>query len=144
MGKLRVWHTCTVVRSSTWKEGRVEGRRRASNGKQRSSQLRRNIKGHAKDFRFYHVSSGEYSILKRGCTQHGEIYVFKCPFWGAWVAQSVKHLTSAQVMISWFVSSSPTWGSVLTAQSLEPVSDSVSPSLSAPPLLVLCLFLSHK
>ena len=35
-------------------------------------------------------------------------------------------------------------GSVLTAQSLEPASDSVSPSLSAPPLLVLCLSLSLK
>ena len=34
---------------------------------------------------------------------------------GAWVAQSVELPTSAQVMISWFVSSSPTMGSVLTA-----------------------------
>ena len=50
--------------------------------------------------------------------------------WGAWVAQSVKRLTSAQVMILWSVSSSPALGSVLTAQSLEPASDSVSPSLS--------------
>ena len=49
--------------------------------------------------------------------------------WGAWVAQSVKHPTSAQVMISRSVSSSPASGSVLPAQSLEPVSDSVSPSL---------------
>ena len=49
---------------------------------------------------------------------------------GAWVAQSVKRPTSAQVMISRSVSSSPTSGSVLTARSLEPVSDSVSPSLS--------------
>ena len=48
---------------------------------------------------------------------------------GAWVAQSVKRLTSAQVMILRSVSSSPASGSVLTAQSLEPVSDSVSPSL---------------
>ena len=62
--------------------------------------------------------------------------------WGAWVAQSVKRPTSAQVMISWFVGSSPVSGSVLTAQSLEPVSDSVSPPLSAPPLLMLCLSLS--
>ena len=61
---------------------------------------------------------------------------------GAWVAQSVKHLTSAQVMISWFVGSSPASGSVLTARSLEPASDSVSPSLSAPPLLMLCLSVS--
>ena len=39
---------------------------------------------------------------------------------GAWVAQSVKRLTSAQVMISWFVGLSPMLGYVLTAQSLEP------------------------
>ena len=51
------------------------------------------------------------------------------------VVQSVERPTSAQVMISHSVSSSPTLGSVLTAQSLEPASDSVSPSLSAPPLL---------
>ena len=37
---------------------------------------------------------------------------------GAWVAQSVKHLTSAQVTISQFVSSSPTSGSLLSVQSL--------------------------
>ena len=54
---------------------------------------------------------------------------------GAWVAQWVKRPTSAQVTISRSVSSSPASGSVLTAQSLEPVSDSVSPSLSAPPPL---------
>ena len=63
---------------------------------------------------------------------------------GPWVAQSVEHLTLAQVMILWLMSSSPTLGSVLTAQSLEPASDSVSPSLSAPPLPVLCLSLSQK
>ena len=50
------------------------------------------------------------------------------------MAQSVKHPTSTQVMISRFVSSSPPSGSVLTAQSLEPALDSVSPSLSAAPL----------
>ena len=60
------------------------------------------------------------------------------------MAQSVKHLTSAQVTISRFVGSSPPSGSALTAQSLEPASDSVSPSLSAPPLLMLCLSLSLK
>ena len=52
---------------------------------------------------------------------------------GAWVAQSVKRPTSAR---------SPSHG--LMAQSLEPVSDSVSPSLSAPPLFMLCLSLSQK
>ena len=48
--------------------------------------------------------------------------------WGTWVAQSVERPTSAQVTIPRFVGSSPASGSVLTAQSLEPVSDSVSPS----------------
>ena len=58
------------------------------------------------------------------------------------MAQSVKRPTSAQVVISQSVSSSPTSGSVLTAQSLEPALDSVSPSLPSPPLLMLCLCLS--
>ena len=58
------------------------------------------------------------------------------------MAQSVKCPTSAQVMISQFVSLSPMSGSVLIAQSLEPASDSVSPPLSAPPMLMLYLFLS--
>ena len=61
--------------------------------------------------------------------------------WGAWVAQLVECPTSAQVMICQFVSSSPMSGSVLTAQSLEPASDSVSPTPSAPPQLVLFLCL---
>ena len=64
--------------------------------------------------------------------------------WGDQAAQLVERLTSAQVMISPSMSSSPTSGSVLTAQSLEPASDSVSPSLSAPPPHILCLSLSQK
>ena len=59
------------------------------------------------------------------------------------VAQSVKCATSAQVMISQSVSSSPASGSVLTAQSLEPASDSVSPSLCPSPIM-LCLSLCVK
>ena len=55
--------------------------------------------------------------------------------WGGQVAQSVKRPTSAQVMISRSVSSSPALGSVLTVQSLEPASDSVSSSFYAPPHL---------
>ena len=51
-------------------------------------------------------------------------------------------LTSVQVMISRFMSSSPASGPVLAAQSLEPDLDSVSPSLSAPPPLTLCFCLS--
>ena len=63
----------------------------------------------------------------------------------AWVAQSVKHLTLAQVMISQLVGSSPMSGPVLTAQSLEPASDSVSSSLSFSPLAhVLSLSVSQK
>ena len=49
---------------------------------------------------------------------------------GTWVAQSVEHPTSAQVMISQFASLSPVSGSVLMAQSLELASDSVSLYLS--------------
>ena len=60
------------------------------------------------------------------------------------MAQSVKRPTLAQVTISQFVGSSPALSSVLTARSLEPASDSVSPPLSAPPLLMLCLSLSQK
>ena len=56
---------------------------------------------------------------------------------GTWVAQSVNSAILAQVTISRFVSSSAKSGSVLTAQSLEPASDSVSLSVSAPPLLSL-------
>ena len=47
--------------------------------------------------------------------------------WGAWVAQSVERPTSAQVMVSQFMGSSPTLGSLLSAQSL---------------LWILCLSLS--
>ena len=59
------------------------------------------------------------------------------------MAQLVKHLTSARVMVSQSVNSSPVSGSVLTPQSLELASDSVSPSLSAPLPLELCLSLSR-
>ena len=60
-------------------------------------------------------------------------FLLKYNCWGVWVAQSVKCPTSAQVTISQSVSSSPASGSVLTAWSLEPASDSVSSSLSDPP-----------
>ena len=58
------------------------------------------------------------------------------------MAQSVKRLTSAQVMVSQFAGSNPAMGSVLTAQSLEPASDSVSPSVSVSPPLTRSLSLS--
>ena len=63
----------------------------------------------------------------------------------SWVAQSVKCHTLAQVMISWFLTSNPSSGSVPTAQSLKPTLDSVSPSLSLPsPAHTLFLSLSFK
>ena len=67
-------------------------------------------------------------------------------YWGAWVAQLVERLTSAQVMTSRFMGSGPAWGSVLTSQSLEAALDSVSPSLCSSPThtLSLCLSLSLK
>ena len=57
------------------------------------------------------------------------------------MAQSVKRPTSAQVMILWFMGSSPVWGSVLTAQSLE-LLQIFSPSLSLcpSPIHALSLF----
>ena len=58
------------------------------------------------------------------------------------MAQLVKHLSLAQVMISQFVGSSPMLGSVQTAQSLECTSDSVSPSLSVHPPFIFILSLS--
>ena len=71
------------------------------------------------------------------------IFKFTLLFWGTWVAELVEHLTSTQVMISWFVGSSPC-RALLTAQSLEPASDSVSPSLSVPSLLAHSLPLKNK
>ena len=68
----------------------------------------------------------------------------RAKLWVAWVAQSVKHPTSAQVMISQSVGSSPAWGCVLIAQSLETASDSVSPSLSDLLLLTICVSISQK
>ena len=79
----------------------------------------------------------------RFCSTSQELTIEVCNR-GTWVAQWRKCPTSAQVMISQFVNLSLMSGSVLTAQSLEPALDSVSPSLSAPPSLMLCLSLSQK
>ena len=69
--------------------------------------------------------------------QSGDI---KVGMWGAWVAQSVKRLPSARVMILQSVTSSPTLGFALTVQSLLGI---LSSSLSAPPpLFFLSLSLS--
>ena len=72
-----------------------------------------------------------------------EMAVSKSSSEGTWVAQSVKRLTSVQVMISRFVGLSSASGSVLTAWNREPDSDSVSPSLSASPPLILSKINKH-
>ena len=81
----------------------------------------------------------------------GEIYTLdqvdpfiKKSLRGSWVAQSVERPTSAQVMISQLVISSPASGSVLAARSLEPASDSVSPSVSVRLPLAFSLSLKNK
>ena len=70
-------------------------------------------------------------LAKAGTEKDVQIHCNYSVFKGAWVGQSVKCPTLAQVMISRFVGSSPLSGSVLTAQSLELASDSASPPLSA-------------
>ena len=75
-----------------------------------------------------------------GCFPEEAVLVLKernkaAPGW----AELAKRRTSAQVVFSRFVCSSPVSSSVLTAQSLDPASDSVAPSLSAPPPLILSL-----
>ena len=57
---------------------------------------------------------------------------------------SICQVTSDQVMTSHFVGSSPTSGSVRTAQNLEPASGSVSPSLSLPLSSSCSVSLSQK
>ena len=85
-------------------------------------------------------------FLKYGKPDHWiRLPMLKNSQWqGAWVAQSVECPTSAQVMISQFVGSSTALGSVPIAQSLKPSSDSVSPSLSHPLSLCLCLWKMNK
>ena len=60
------------------------------------------------------------------------------------MAQSVGRPTSARVMLSRSMNSSPALGSVRTAWSLEPALDSVSLPLFAPPLLSVSLSVSRS
>ena len=81
-------------------------------------------------------SLSAFPLLSLSLPKYINKNIFK-KIWGTWVAQLVKHLTLAQVMISWFMSSSPVSGSGMSAQSLDPASDSMSSCLSAPPSLTL-------
>ena len=78
---------------------------------------------------FLHLPSFTFfrRLLQKTLGIETHMGVYKEDSGGAWVAQLVGHPTSAQVMISRFVGSSPTSGSVRTARSLELASDSVSP-----------------
>ena len=60
---------------------------------------------------------------------------------GALVAQSLRRLSSAQIMISRFVSLSPALGSLLSAQSPLRI---LCPPVSAPPKLARPLSLKNK
>ena len=91
----------------------------------------------------HRVSTFRPSVLKDDAKKNpSQINFLKVYLLLEHLGDSVKCLTSAQVMISQLVGLSPALGSVLTAQSLEAALDSVSPSLSAPPLLTVCLSLS--
>ena len=71
--------------------------------------------------------------------------VLKRLLWDTWVSQSIECLTSAQVTISLFVGSSPTSGSVLPAQSLEPLQILCLPlSRPLPGSHSFCLSLKNK
>ena len=71
----------------------------------------------------------------------GHFFYLKLTVRGAWVTQARKPLTSAQVMISGLVSSSPGLASVPTAQSLEP---GLPLSLTVPRLCARTLSLKYK
>ena len=94
--------------------------------------------------RYHHYTFDLSILIPKIRISYAHSLHLKC--WDTWVAQLVKCLTSAQVMILWFLSSSPCG---LCADSSESracfglsVSLSLSLSLSAPPLLALCLSLS--
>ena len=72
------------------------------------------------------------------------VFIFKVGGWGVpgWLSRLSVRLHLRHIMILQFVGSSPASGSVLTAQSLEPASDSVCVSLSTPLLLMRTLSLS--
>ena len=76
------------------------------------------------------VSSGRGSVTNRADEQNS-FQEGRRP--GTRVAQSLEHQTLAQVMVSWFVSLSPSSGFLL--RSTEPTLDPLSPSVSAPLLL---------
>ena len=61
-----------------------------------------------------------------------------------WLSRLSVRLRLRSRVVSQLVSSSPVSGSVLTAQSLDPALDSVSPSLSALNPLAFCFCLSQK
>ena len=64
------------------------------------------------------------------------MFLCRAPGWLSWL--SILLLISAQVMISWFMRSSP---ALAFALNMKPAWDYLSPSLSPPPSLMLSLSL---
>ena len=89
-----------------------------------------------KDLKILLTASSQLSLI---CNTSLRLFISDSSYFSIFL----KALTLAQVTISRFFSSSPATGPGPTAQSLEPASDAVSPSLSAPPLLTFCLCLSR-
>uniref|UniRef100_A0ABI8A1Q6 Diphthamide biosynthesis protein 3 n=1 Tax=Felis catus TaxID=9685 RepID=A0ABI8A1Q6_FELCA len=82
---------------------------------------------------FYPCPCGDNFCITKEDLENGED-VATCPS-----CSLIIKVIYDKVMISRFLGLSPAAGYVLKAQSLEPVSDSVSPSLFAPPPLVCAL-----
>ena len=72
-------------------------------------------------------------------SSHPKVATLKTKVRGAWGAQLVKHLTSAHVVISRYVSLSPTSGSLLSCRrsSVPPLSPPVPPSVPSIPCCAL-------
>ena len=79
-------------------------------------------------------------IIQNFCPPPNYLRMYTFP--GTWVAQLVEWSTSAHVMISQFMSSSPASGSVLSAQS--PFKSSVFHSLPLPCMCAFSLSLKNK
>ena len=95
------------------------------------------------------VATGIFSVTQLQGVREGPEMCFSTPSGnqnqlGVFKENLLGHLGGSVGLASEFVGSSPRLASVLTAQSLESASDSVSPSLSAHPSLMLCLCLSLR
>ena len=118
----------TIVRGRT----RSQGFENSANNQKSRTDVIRAVAKHFRVLSGYGFSSRVHLVnAMLQCTRRLGFSFERAEHRGASVAQSVKRPTSAQVVISRLVSSSPASGSV-------------SPSRSASPLLVLSLSLKNK